>query len=95
MSCIKRGDVLPRKVKLKIVSIPVVNRVFMGITHVCFINLRKMYHIILNYVLYRIHISYVVVTRNKYYNPLKPCFPMVYTMCIYIYVGKMCCSCKT
>jgi hypothetical protein len=25
----------------------------------------------------------------------KPCFPIVYTMYIYISVGKMCCSCKT
>jgi hypothetical protein len=54
--CIKRGDTLLRKVKLKKVSIPVFNRVFMVITHVCFINLRTMYHIILNYVLYRIDI---------------------------------------
>ena len=81
-----------RKDKLKTVIIPVFNRVFMVITHVCFINLRTMYHIILNYVLYRMHISYVVVTRNKWYNPLKPCFPIVYTMYIYISVGKMCCS---
>ena len=64
-SCIKRGDTLLRKVKLKTVIIPVFNRVFMVITHVCFINLRTMYYIILNYVLYRMHISYVVVTRNK------------------------------
>ena len=95
MSCIKRGDVLPRKVKLKIVSIPVFDRVFMVITHVCFINLRKKYHSILNYVLYRIHISYVVVTGNKYYNPLKSCFLLVYTMYIYISVGKMCSTRKT
>lgn len=86
---------MPYKVKLKTVSIHVFNRVFMVITHVCFINWKKMYHRILNYVLYRIDISYVVVARSKYYNPIKPCFPIVYTMCIYISVGKMCCSCKT
>jgi hypothetical protein len=85
MSCIKRGDTLLRKVKLKTVIILVFNRVYMVITHVCFINLRTMYHIILNYVLYRIHISSVIVTRNKYYNPLKPCFPIVYK-CIFIYL---------
>ena len=34
-SCMKRGDALPRKVTLKTVSIPVFNRVFIVITHIC------------------------------------------------------------
>ena len=38
-SCIKRGDVLPRNVRLNTVSIHVFNRVFMIITHACFIVL--------------------------------------------------------
>ena len=36
-SCTKRGDALPRNVKLNTISIPVLNRVFVVITHVCFI----------------------------------------------------------
>jgi len=44
--------------------------------------------------------SYIVLTGNKYCNHLKQRFhphliPIVYTMYIYISVGKMCCSCKT
>ena len=94
-SCTKRGDALPRNVKLNTISIPVLNRVFMVITHVCCIVVWTMYHSLLYYVLHRIHISYVVVMRIKYYNPLKPCISIVYTMYIYLSVGKLRCSCKT